>query len=69
MDDEQWADFLFYRTNTKGVHAERWLHQHGCARWFNALRDTVSDQFISTYRAGESRPDTPGNDGAARAIA
>ena len=69
IDDEKWADFLFYRTNARGVHAERWLHQHGCARWFNALRDTVSDQFITTYLAGESRPDTSGNDGATRAIA
>ncbi len=58
LDDQAWAQFLFYRTNPKGVHAERWLHIHGCARWFNALRDTVSDKFLGTYRVGESRPDT-----------
>lgn len=57
MDDQAWAEFLFYRTNPKGVHAERWLHIHGCARWFNALRDTVSDRILATYRAGERRPD------------
>jgi sarcosine oxidase subunit delta len=56
LDDQTWAEFLFYRTNPKGVHAERWLHVHGCARWFNALRDTVSDRILATYRAGEPRP-------------
>jgi sarcosine oxidase subunit delta len=56
LDDGTWADYLFYRTNPKGVHAERWLHVHGCGRWFNALRDTISDRFIVTYRMGEPRP-------------
>lgn len=55
-DDAQWADYLFNRTNTRGVHAERWLHVHGCGRWFNALRDTVSDAFVTTYGMGEPRP-------------
>lgn len=56
LDDEAWADFLFYRTNPKGLHAERWLHLHGCARWFNALRDTTTDVFVTTYVMGQSRP-------------
>jgi sarcosine oxidase subunit delta len=41
------------------VHAERWLHAHGCQRWFNMLRDTASDQVIGIYAMGESRPDRP----------
>jgi sarcosine oxidase subunit delta len=45
LDDAKWAEFLFFRTNPKGRHAERWLHIHGCQRWFNAVRDTVSDRF------------------------
>ena len=57
VDDQQWAEYLFYRGNDKGVHAERWLHVHGCARWFNALRDTVTDRFIATYEMGKPRPD------------
>ena len=57
-DDEAWAEFLFYRTNTRGVLAERWNHVHGCQRWFNALRDTVSDRIVATYRAGEKCPGT-----------
>ena len=56
LDDAQWAEFLFYRANTKGVMAERWNHLHGCQRWFNALRHTVSDEILVTYRMGEPRP-------------
>lgn len=57
LDDIAWANFLYMRSNTKGVLAERWNHAHGCGRWFNALRDTVSDRFLATYRSGEPRPD------------
>jgi sarcosine oxidase, subunit delta len=54
---EAWTDFLYRRDNTRGVHAERWRHAHGCGRFFNALRDTTTDQFIATYKVGEPRPD------------
>jgi sarcosine oxidase subunit delta len=42
-----------YRENPKGIAYERWRHIHGCARFFNAVRDTVSDKFVTTYKAGE----------------
>ncbi len=54
LDDQQWAEYLYMRTNTKGVHAERWRHARGCGRFFNALRDTTSDQFVTTYQIGEA---------------
>ena len=57
MTDEEWRDFLFIRSNPRGLHAERWRHSHGCARFFNAVRETVSDRFLHTYKAGEPRPD------------
>ena len=53
---QEWTDFLYMRDNTKGVHAERWRHTHGCARYFNALRDTTTDHFLATYKAGERAP-------------
>jgi sarcosine oxidase subunit delta len=43
--DQEWTEYLYYRTNPKGLHQERWYHLHGCGRWFNAARDTVTDQF------------------------
>ncbi len=59
-DDQSWAEFLYYRANTKGVIAERWRHVAGCGRFFNCLRDSVSDKILATYRAGEPRPDLGG---------
>jgi sarcosine oxidase subunit delta len=58
--DADWAEFLYFRTNPRGLHAERWRHIHGCGRFFNALRDTVSDRFLATYPAGAPRPDVEG---------
>ena len=55
--DSAWADFLYHRTNPRGVVAERWRHVHGCGRFLNALRDTVSDRILATYRPGEPRPE------------
>jgi sarcosine oxidase subunit delta len=59
LNDQEWAEFLYFRSNPKGVHAERWRHVHGCGRFFNALRDTVSDRIFVTYKAGEARPGLP----------
>ena len=56
LTDEQWRDHLYVRSNPRGLHAERWRHQHGCGRFFNAVRDTVTDKFVTTYNSGEPRP-------------
>lgn len=55
LSDDEWRDFLFIRTNARGNHFERWRHI-GCGRFFNAVRNTVSDRFLMTYKAGEARP-------------
>lgn len=55
LDDAAWEEYLFIRSNPRGRHHERWRHTHGCGRFFNAVRDTVSDRFECTYRAGEAR--------------
>ena len=56
VDDAAWAAFLYMRANPKGRHAERWRHIHGCGRFFNCVRDTVSDRVLATYRPGELPP-------------
>ncbi|MBU6266783.1 MAG: sarcosine oxidase subunit delta [Sphingomonadales bacterium] len=55
LDDAQWETYLFIRRNPRGRHHERWRHVHGCGRFFNAVRDTVTDKFETTYKAGEPR--------------
>ncbi|MGO4146644.1 sarcosine oxidase subunit delta [Paenarthrobacter sp. YAF11_1] len=57
LTDREWAEYLFYRENTKGTFAERWVHSTGCRQWFNMLRDTVSYEIHSIYGMGQPRPD------------
>jgi heterotetrameric sarcosine oxidase delta subunit len=57
LSDQEWAEFVFIRDNTKGLFAERWNHSAGCRKWFNALRDTATDKFYGIYKMGEPRPD------------
>ena len=56
LDDAQWADYLFMRTNPKGTHLERWCHSEGCRSWFNARRDTVTHAITTIYGATDSAP-------------
>jgi sarcosine oxidase subunit delta len=64
--DAEWTDFLYFRANPKGAHAERWRHAAGCGRFLNCLRDTASDRILATYRIGETRP-TAGQRGGGHA--
>ena len=52
LTDEQWARYVFFRDNPKGAFAERWSHGAGCRRWFNAVRDTRTYQFLAVYKPG-----------------
>ncbi len=53
-DAEAWTAFQYERNNTKGPHAERWRHTHGCGRFFNVVRDTTTDRILRSYRSGET---------------
>ena len=41
------------KLETDLVIAERWVHTAGCRRWFNVVRDTVTDRIDAVYRMGE----------------
>jgi len=58
LTDREWGEYLFYRQNTRGLFAERWVHSAGCRKWFNMLRDTVSYDITAVYQIGE-RPPVP----------
>lgn len=55
VDDQQWGEYLYYRENIKGPQLERWFHAHGCRRWFNVARDTVTHEITAVYKMGEHR--------------
>ena len=52
ITDAQFADYLFYRHNPKGIFLERWRHAAGCRKWFNAVRNTVTDEVLEIYDMG-----------------
>ena len=43
-----WAAYLFFRENPKGLVRERWLHALGCRQWFVVVRNTVTHEICST---------------------
>jgi sarcosine oxidase subunit delta len=55
--DQAWAEYLYFRSNPRGSHRERWRHVYGCGRFFNAVRDTVTDRISHVYVIGTSPPD------------
>lgn len=50
--DEEWVDYVLMENNTPGVVREWWYHAP-TAYWIIAERDTMSDEIIRTYPAGE----------------
>ena len=54
--DRGWAEYVFIRSNPKGIYYERWVHSHGCKKWFNAVRNTSTDEILFTYKIGETPP-------------
>lgn len=57
VSEEAQRDYLYTRKNPRGVHYEMWRCTYGCGKWFNAMRDTVSQRFLATYLMGEEPPD------------
>ena len=53
LSDEEWADYVFYRTNHKGDHWEQWVHTAGCRKYFLVKRSTISHEVIQVSTFGE----------------
>jgi sarcosine oxidase subunit delta len=50
ISDAEWTEYLYYRENPAGTQREWWLHGSGCGLWFQAIRDTRSNQVERTER-------------------
>ena len=50
--DRDWGAYVFLEDNRAGVVREWWCHAP-TNFWFIAERDTVTDEIITTYPAGE----------------
>ena len=43
-------NMFFIAHNPKGIFYERWVHSHGCRKWFNAVRNTSTDTILKIYK-------------------
>ncbi|WP_180114087.1 sarcosine oxidase subunit delta [Acinetobacter sp. YH12063] len=50
--NEEWADYVFNKSNIAGVVLEWWMHSPS-SYWFIAERHTVTDEIIRTFDAKE----------------
>ena len=56
LSDEEWAKYLYYRKNLRGVHVEKWVHNAGCQRWFNIVRNTSTHEILAVFKISEAPP-------------
>jgi heterotetrameric sarcosine oxidase delta subunit len=49
-DDRELFRTLYTKRNVAGVQDEWWFHGAGCREWFTALRDTRTNEVLSTAR-------------------
>jgi len=54
--DAALAQYLYVRTNRKGVQDERWRHLYGCGRWFLLARSTIDHRVLASWPPGAERP-------------
>ena len=57
--DAEWTDYLYMRSNRKGLITEQWCCTHGCGQWFIVNRDSVSHRVYETKCFGLSEQGRP----------
>ena len=47
------GSYLYFRRNVAGIQDEWWFHRLGCELWFQAERDTRSNEVLRTNGGGD----------------
>jgi heterotetrameric sarcosine oxidase delta subunit len=59
------TSYIYFRRNVAGVQREWWYHRQGCEIWFQAERDTRTNEVLRTEIFEPSdRVGTPGPEAA-----
>jgi heterotetrameric sarcosine oxidase delta subunit len=56
------TSYLYFRRNVAGVQREWWSHRLGCEQWFQAERDTRTNEIVRTWvpeHPDVGAPETP----------
>jgi len=60
------TSYIYFRRNVAGVQREWWYHRLGCEVWFQAERDTRTNEVLHTEIVEpSSRAGTPGPESVA----
>jgi heterotetrameric sarcosine oxidase delta subunit len=52
--------YNYFRKNVAGEQREWWYHRSGCREWFQAVRDTTTNEVKWVGMPGDDGPDTAG---------
>ena len=52
--DGDWFEFVYLRSNPRGLHDELWHHSAGCRRLIKVRRDVVTHEIIDTGAPNDS---------------
>ena len=51
-DERGLFSYLYFRRNVAGPQREWWFHSSGCREWFQAERDTRTNEVLQIVRPG-----------------
>jgi sarcosine oxidase subunit delta len=52
--DAEWLRYSYAQKNEAGVQKEWWFHRLGCRQWFQAVRDTRTNEVAETRLPGNA---------------
>ena len=59
----QLSEYVYFRRNVAGVQREWWYHRLGCEVWFQAERDTRTNEVLAVeIPAASPREGTPAHE-------
>jgi sarcosine oxidase subunit delta len=47
--EADWVDYTYTKTNEAGVQQEWWYHRSGCREWFQARRNTLTNEVHESF--------------------
>ena len=51
--ETEWQNYCFTKANRAGEQTEWWFHRSGCRQWLQAVRNTVTNEVVKAWIAGE----------------
>ena len=52
--EPDWTHYIYNRANEAGVQKEWWFHRSGCRQWFQAVRNTVTNEMLESFFSDET---------------